>query len=332
MEADLQVQSADSVGVRASALSSKLLQEITAAVAAAIAETEASAQQALNDERQQFEVVERELRRQLAAALDDLEKQRDDARAVKNQYTIERAARARAEEWLAAAQSTQNQIAAGYTERLRAAEAEIEATRREARRLADGLEAESAERARLTIVLESIRSAMGGVTPLPNPGPSASSHADAPNVQSPANHNLPAEESNEDHGSMEQSPSDSARNLTFIGRPAAEPERRGPAPDPVLSAALTQLLDQVEESYQNDVASLQSPFDVVDRLVAQLRTSRELFLMRCNNDKTVADEEFDRQISELLDTKGSTAFGRHLGIAWHEMSQPGERAAPSAVA
>ena len=125
MEADLQVQSADSVGVRASALSSKLLQEITAAVAAAIAETEASAQQALNDERQQFEVVERELRRQLAAALDDLEKQRDDARAVKNQYTIERAARARAEEWLAAAQSTQNQIAAGYTERLRAAEAEI---------------------------------------------------------------------------------------------------------------------------------------------------------------------------------------------------------------
>ena len=333
MEAGLHVQSAESVGFKAAALGSKLLEDITAAVTAAIAETEASAREALNEERQQFEVVELELHRQLAAALDDLDKQRDAARAVKNQYTIERAARARAEEWLAAAQATQNQVTAGYSERIRAAEAELEAARREACRLAEELESEKTERTRLSAVLESIRSAMGAVTPLPGPGPSASIDTEAaPTVAVPAN--IPLSQEASDPGtSRDESPSESTRSLAFITRGAAEAEVSPlPPVDPELSKAATQLLDQVESTYQCDVESLQSPFEVVDRLVAQLRTARELFLMRCNNDSAVANAEFDRQISCLLDAKGVTAFGRHLGIAWHEMSQPAERAAPSAVA
>jgi len=332
MEAGLHVQSAETVGTRAAALSGKLLQDITAAVAAAIAETETSAQQAMAEEREKFDIVEQELHRQLSAALDDLEKQRDDSRAVKNQYTIERAARARAEEWLAAAQATQSEMAAGYTERIRAVEAEIESARREARRLADELEAASAERTRLSALLESIRSAVGAVMPPPDPGPSASIHTEASHASSSASEAPHAEGASEPQASTEPAPSDSDRSLAFIARPAPAADSSRAAPDPALRHAATQLLDQVETSYHQDVQSLQSPFDVVNHLVMQLRTSRELFLMRFSNDKAAADEEFDRQISWLLDARGATSFGRHLGIAWHEMSQPAERAPRSAVA
>jgi len=324
MEAGLQTQSAESIVTRAASLGGKLLQDSTTAVAAVIADSEASVQQTLDEARQQFEMVELELHRQLAAALDDLEKQRDDARGLKNQLAIERASRARAEASLAAAQATQHQVTAGYTERIREVELELEAARRDAARLATDLEADSVERTRLCAILDSIRSAVGSGVPAPPAGPSGSILTDATQEPAPA---AVAEipEADEERFTPADPPSNSGRNLKFVARDLAEADRE-------LSNSAVQLLDQVEASYQNDVKSLESPFDVVDRLVTQLRTSRELFLMRCGNDEALASEEFDRQISLLLDTKGATAFGRHLGIAWHEMSQPAERAAPSAVA
>ena len=335
MEAGLHEQSAESVGTRAASLGGKLLQDITAAVTAAIADAQASAQQTVNDARQQFEMVELELHRQLAASMDDLEKQRDDARALKNQLVIEHAARARAEASLAAAQATQHQVAAGYVERIRALELELEAAGREASRLASELEAASADRTRLSTILDSIRSAVGAGASEPPAGPSGSPHTDTQHAPShtdtpqappaPAALEVSREMVDERRDPADPLPSNSGRNLKFVARSMAES-------DVVLRDCATQLLDQVEASYQNDVGSLESPFDVVDRLVTQLRTARELFMMRCGNDETLASEEFDRQMSLLLDTKGATAFGRHLGIAWHEMSQPAERAATSAVA
>jgi hypothetical protein len=305
-------------------LGGKLLQDITAAVTAAIADTEASARQALADARQQFETVELELHRQLATVMDDLEKQRDEVRGLKNQIAIERAARARADASLAAAQATQHQVTAGYTERIQAAEMELEAARREARRLANDLEGESAERARLSAVVDSIRFALGGGTPV-HPEPSGSSETETPQEPSAPAIVGPSPEVGEPIAPVDDLLSNFSRNLKFVARAATES-------DVALRDSAMQLLDQVEASYQNDVESLESPFDVVDRLVTQLRTSRELFLMRCGKDDALASDEFDRQISRVLDTKGATAFGRHLGIAWHEMSQPAERAAPSAVA
>jgi len=135
MEAGLHEQPAESIGTTAAGSFGGRLQDITAAVASVIADAEASAQQALDDARRQFEIVELELHRQIAAAMDDLEKQRDDARGLKNQVTIERAGRARAEASLAAEQATQHQVARGYAERLEAVELELGAARREAERL-----------------------------------------------------------------------------------------------------------------------------------------------------------------------------------------------------
>lgn len=324
MEAGLHAQSGE-VGNTAASLGGKLLQDITAAVTAAIADAQASAQQSVDDARQHFEMAEVELHRQLAAAVDDLERQRDDARALKNQLVIERAARARAEASLAAAQATQHQVTVGYAERIHAVELELEAARGEAARLATDVEAESAERARLASILDSIRSAVSAGAPVPPAGPSESAHTQTPEAPSTPAVVEESEDVEEQSAPPDPVLSDSGRNLKFVARGPAEH-------DVVLSECAIQLLDQVEASYQTDVRSLESPFDVVDRLVTQLRTSRELFLMRCGNDEALASEEFDRQISFVLDTKGATAFGRHLGIAWHELSQPAERAAPSAVA
>ena len=324
MEAGFYAQSAESIGTRAASLGGKLLQEITTAVAAVIADTEASSQQMLNDARQQFEMVELDLQRQVAVALDDLEKERDEVRGLKNQVAIERAARARADASLAAAQATHHQVTAGYTERIEAAEMELEAARREAGRLANELDAESAERARLSALVDSIRFALGGGTPV-HPEPSGSSDSEIPQEPSAPAFVEPSRELGELVAPADDLLSNFSRNLKFVARAATES-------DVVLSDSAAQLLDQVEASYKTDIESLESPFDVVDRLVTQLRTSRELFLMRCGNDNALASEEFDRQISHVLDAKGATAFGRHLGIAWHEVSQPSERAATSAVA
>jgi len=325
MEAGLHEQPAESIGTTAAGSFGGRLQDITAAVASVIADAEASAQQALDDARRQFEIVELELHRQIAAAMDDLEKQRDDARGLKNQVTIERAGRARAEASLAAEQATQHQVARGYAERLEAVELELGAARREAERLATDLEIESAERTRLSAILESIRSAVGAGAPVPPVGPSESIHTHAPQESTPAAVVEVPQNFDEQIAPADHLPTHSGRHLKFLARDTTEA-------DLVLRDSATQLLDQVEASYQNDVGSLESPFDVVDRLVTQLRTARELFMMRCGNDEALASEEFDRQMSLLLDTKGATAFGRHLGIAWHEMSQPAERAAASAVA
>ena len=254
----------------------------------AIADAQASAQQTVDDARRHFEMVEVELHRQLAAAVDDLERQRDDVRALKNQLVIERAARARADASLAAAQATHHQVTVGYAERIHAVELELEAARGEAARFATDVEAESAERARLASILDSIRSAVSAGAPVPPAGPSESVHTETPEAPSTVAVVEASEEVEEQSAPPDPVLSDSGRNLKFVARGPAEH-------DVVLSECAMQLLDQVEASYQTDVRSLESPFDVVDRLVTQLRTSRELFLMRCGNDEALASEEFDRR-------------------------------------
>jgi hypothetical protein len=212
-------------------------------------------------------------------------------------------------------------VAAGFAERIRELELELEPSRSGASRLASQLEAEKAERARLAAVLDSIRSAVGATAPLSMAAPKAT-HTDPLEVTT----RVTIVDVSDRHGAEEQnrqvpadqSAVDPGRNLKMVTRAAAEP-------DSVLSDCARQLLEQVEESYQNDVQSLQRPSDVVDRLVVQLRTARELFLAQCNNDEALATGEFDRQISHVLDTKGATNFGRHLGIAWYEISQPVDR-------
>jgi hypothetical protein len=316
MEAGQHAESREPVvGARISSLRDKL----NAAVAAVIAESEAATQRAVDEARQQFELVEQELHRQLSAALDDLEKQRDDARALKNQVALERTAKERAEASYSVAQATQHQVAAGYIERIHALEHEVENARREASRLAAEVESGAAERRRVSAILESIRSAVGGGLPVASAIETSNALPEAtpqPSAQPAAADT--ARNHDEQPAAVGQFTSNAAATFKVVARGRVEP-------DEALITCAKQLLEQVEESYQSDVESLQRPADVVDRLVIQLRTARELFTAQCNGDETFANEEFDRQVSLVLDTKGATAYGRHLGIAWYEVSQPIDR-------
>jgi len=303
------------VGARISSLRDKL----NAAVAAVIAESEAATQRAVDEARQQFELVEQELHRQLSAALDDLEKQRDDTRALKHQVALERSAKERAEASYSVAQATQHQVAAGYIERIHALEREIEHARQEANRLAAEVEAGAEDHRRVSAILESIRSAIGGGLAVA-PAIETSEAPSEATSEHPANSKVPETALNHEgqRVAVDQFTSSSAPTLKVVARGSADS-------DPALTACAKQLLEQVEESYQSDVESLQRPADVVDRLVIQLRTARELFQAQCSGDEAFANEEFDRQISHVLDAKGATAYGRHLGIAWYEVTQPIDR-------
>jgi hypothetical protein len=313
MEAGLHAETPEPVGARVLSLREKL----TAAVAAVIAESESAAQRAIDEARQQFELIEQELHRQLSAALDDLEKQRDDTRAMKNQVAIERTARERAESSYAVAQATQHQVAAGYLERIHALEREVESARRDASRFAAEVESAAAEHRRVSAILESIRSAIGGAA-VARVLESSESTADAKPEHAAKPAAAATTRNDEQPVAVDRLPSSGAPTLKVV-------VRIPPVPDEAVSACARQLLEQVEESYQTDVESLQRPADVVDRLVIQLRTARQLFLAQCGNNESNASEEFDRQLSIVLDAKGATAFGRHLGIAWYEISQPAER-------
>ena len=83
----------------------------------------------------------------------------------------------------------------------------------------------------------------------------------------------------------------------------------------------SQLLDQIESSYNYDVESGERPSDVVDHLTEYVRLGRDSYLRRFK-DEPLAAQEFDRQLSAAVDTKGAIPFGRHLAFASYAITQP----------
>jgi sulfur relay (sulfurtransferase) DsrF/TusC family protein len=293
-----------------SALREKLIQEITAAAEAMIADTEASSRHSLENARNEFQRIEKELRTQLDAALADIETRREQARSLISQLAVERAAKERAEASLAEAVAVRQQTFERYTAQVQVLERSLESARWEEERLASDLERESAERKRLADILESVRLALG-------PG-TAVATASRPNDPSPV---AGVENAHSETGVVEGHPQTEmaaapARNLTLVASDVTE------------TSWAQQLLEELEASYTREVGRLERPADVVEWLVKELRKARELFLARCS----AGEAAFDRQMSIVLDTKGHTAFGRHLGIAWYDVSQPTQRSRPSAVA
>jgi hypothetical protein len=316
----------------APALRDTLVADITATVAKVIAHTEATVRQMADQARQQFETAESALLRQIAEAHADLEAERKSAAGLADELAKERTARQRAEASYAEAQALKQQISSAYDERLRSLTLELEALRREAAELAAQLSAESAERARAAGVLDSIRTALVAVGIQPSPSPSPSGPGDAATTSPAPAAEILADAERADPQAppsgvdVDEPSADAARTLKFITRPQAEAR-------PHLKEYAARLLEHVETSYWQDVESLQHPTDVVTRLVDYLRTARELYVARCQAEGELSSaDEFQRQLSTVLDTKGSTSFGRHLAIAWYEVNEPAGRAAACAVA
>jgi hypothetical protein len=92
--------------------------------------------------------------------------------------------------------------------------------------------------------------------------------------------------------------------------------------DPALATYATTLLDAAESSYREDLESGLVPLDVVERLTSNLRRARDLFAQHAGHLQNGHASLFETTVMRLVDTRGGTAFGRHLGIAAYELFSP----------
>jgi hypothetical protein len=231
-------------------------------------------------------------RQALAGHEVDLQEARGAVKSANEQLDIERAARARAESERDAAQRINQQIAS----QLQTARDETDSVRAELARLQKRLEAESADRSRLMTTFQAVQNALslaqsGDVefAPVTLEGRPQEVPRDARSDAAPA------------HYDCERS---------ALADPVVEIE---PFPEVVEHAK--RLLEQAEAMYRTDLDSGRPPIEVVDRLAAILRYSRDLVIDRWRSDVCDAAAVFEREISALLDAKAETSFGRHLSIA-----------------
>ena len=224
----------------------------------------------------------------------DLQATRDALTQATLQLDTERSARSRAESERDAAHRSNEQI----TSQLQTARAETEAQKAELARVRQQLEAGTAERSRLVSAFQAVQNALSlaqfGQTAIAAVTPSESD---------------PLE--NGAHGV-----SDAALAAEGIQRdPLADDDVEVIEPFPEVVEHAQQLLEQAEAMYWTDLNSGRPPIEVVDRLTAILRYSRDLIVERWGSDECNAVAVFQRQVDALLDAKVETSFGRHLGIA-----------------
>jgi hypothetical protein len=282
----------------------RLLHDLTGAVGSAFAEIAAAARDTLDEARQQFELETAALRGQLSDALEDLERQHAETSRLVNELASERAARDSATALYAALELEHEQVVATHTEQIRALEAQLEAARSAGVRMATELESAHAQQRLVQGVLDSIRSALSnGTVQIPVQSPLPAPLPPPPSLNAPAPVAAVVSEAVPVHKA------EPPQNEVSVAHP---PEWREYA---------CQLLEQIESAYQHDVDTSERPSDVVDHLTEYLRIARDMFSTRFI-DAAEAPQEFDRQVTAVLDAKGTTPFGRHLAIAWYVVGRP----------
>jgi hypothetical protein len=110
------------------------------------------------------------------------------------------------------------------------------------------------------------------------------------------------------------------RCLTLIASTPAPPPITAPRP---LLDYLDQLFGQIDAIYEEDQRS-RPLTEVVDRLTANLRCARDLFVKRANTEGVSGAALFDQQLSVRLDGSTETPLIRHLAIAAHELAHSEE--------
>ena len=247
----------------------------------------ASAQQT----RAQADIEIEELQHALERNEIDLQATRDALTQATVHLDTERSARSRAESERNAAQRSNEQI----TSQLQTARAETEAQKAELTRVRQQLEAGTAERSRLVSAFQAVQNALS----LAEFGQAAIA-AVAPSESDP----------------LENGADDAALAPEDIQPdPLADDDVEVIEPFPEVVEHAQGLLEQAEAMYWTDLNSGRPPIEVVDRLTAILRYSRDLIVERWGSDECNAAAVFQRQVGALLDAKVETSFGRHLGIA-----------------
>ena len=283
----------------------RLVQDLTERVQTAFSEVVSLARETVETTSQQHELEKTQLRQQLSGALETIEQQRREVETLTAQFEAERSARGAAEAKSLAVETASQQSVSAYTDRIRTLEQELEASRAAAGHLAIEIGSQRAEHDRVVGILSSIRSALEPGHPRVAADPVASLLRDEVTADAAIPEN------------RDQAP---PRDESIPVVPQTV-DRPTPPRAALWREYASQLLDQIESSYNSDVESGERSADVVDHLTEYLRLGRHLYATRFK-DEPEAAQEFDRQLSATLDAKAAMPFGRHLGFAWYAITQP----------
>jgi hypothetical protein len=214
------------------------------------------------------------------------------------------------------AAAERDRVAAEYESRLKKAHAELDSARATIAKLEEDVESARGGAAAVAAAVESIQRALArNSTTGPEPGGSGRPTARGQSESAPKGKGESAREPKE---SVLQSVSAASPRLDR-SEAAALAEAH-----PELVAYAGRLLDDIEAMYQADRESAPTSAQVIERLTANLRYGRELFLRHAGS---AADREpiFKQQLMSVLDAKWETEFGRHLTFAAYEVYPRSER-------
>jgi chromosome segregation ATPase len=246
----------------------------------------------------------------------------DHATAARQAHETEQSARARAEAAYDEAQTVREQIVSAYESRLHAAHAELVAIRAEVAGLKEQLEADTAERARLMAAFRTVQQACAVAEPKADTPVARVQHepsATTPGECTPENDVTEATiQTDDDRTPAPPTTSAADRRLKLVASSQAAP---GAAP-PHLLEYFKELFEQIDEMYRVDQRA-HSSVDVVDRLSANLRYARDVFVQRASSEGLIGATLFEQELSAKLDEVSATSLGRHLAVAAYELAQAG---------
>jgi hypothetical protein len=301
------VQLSEHPSVSASAVSELVERFVGAATRdteAAVQRTRAQAQveiALLEDLVARLEVEKLTARDQLKIARENTDRQRD--------------ACARAENACEEARREGARIGAAFEVRMQALQAELEAERTVVSRLKLEIDVGDAERAQLVAAVETVRRAVSfgsaeapSWEPVP---PHSSPHRELTDLRDLGSRPVTTSMVAENHTPAESATQNQSVDA-FDNSHASETP-----PDPALLARVHRLFAELERMYYLDVESESTPADVIDRLIANLRSAHSELRQSCHSDID-PDVLFEQHMMMLLDVRGGTSFARHLGIAAYQ--------------
>ena len=245
-----------------------------------------------------------------------LQVERDHTKAAADAY--ETVQKARAEEGNQA-EATRQQLAAAYELRLRALHAELDAARAALINWKQQYEVEAAGRATAMAALKTVQQACALVDS------QAQEHVfRMPAQPSAAARDDCARENDETTAVLirdDETPDAAASAAPDRGLQLVPGSVAPAAPPPQLAEYLRELFEQIKSTYIMDLQT-HSMVVVVDRLSANVRHARDLFIQRADVEGLVGADFFDQALSAKLNEFGATSLGRHLAIVAYELAHP----------
>jgi hypothetical protein len=210
-----------------------------------------------------------------------------------------------------------------HAEQVRALQAELDAARAALSDSQQQYEREAATRARAMAALERAMAALNTVRQAcalvesEAGGPDVTPTGSRREVSSGTQDEAPEPAQDDRACEPDTAASSPDRSLKLVAPAEAAPV----APPPHLAEYLRELFDQIKATYIVDLQT-HAMAAVVDRLCANVRHARDVFVQRASVEDLPAGDLFDQALSAKLHEFGATSLGRHLSIVAYELAHP----------